>query len=268
MKNSKRHFLILFFSVFSIYSCEDEFLLPSPEKVENTQLYAEVLGEFLSVWRRIDEGIRNPTVAAGGQVVIDQATVVKNGNILSIDYGNIQKLCADGKTRRGKIEAAIKGDYGFTGSSIIISFIGFRVDDIPVDGSITISAVSSDPQFNVHSTNFSYRDYLLNLNSIMTWHNGFNTYTFIDDTLTLTLQGTASRQSRNFTLKYETDSQNTIKLALGCNYRVVKGLLNLRIDKDSSLVKFDFIEADGCNDLIKVEFVNERYNTFIKFSGF
>lgn len=268
MKNLKRHLLTLFLTVFSLISCEDEFLLPSPEKVENTQLYAEVLGEFLSVWRRFDEGIRNPIVAAGGQLVIDQATVVKNGNVLSIDYGNIQKLCADGKTRRGRIEATINGNYGLPGNSITITFIGFRVDDKPLDGTINITTVSSDPQFNISSTNFTFKDYLLNLNSSLFWHSGFNTYTFVDDTLTYTLQGTASRQSRNYSLKFETDSQNAIQIALGCNYRVLKGVLRLHVDNDSSEVILDFIEADGCSDIIKVEFVNERYNTFIKFSGF
>lgn len=265
----KALFLLLFMSVIGLSSCEDEFLLPSPEKVENTQLFSEVLSEILSVWRRFDEGIRNPTVVIGGQVILDQATVAINGNTLVIDFGNIQKLCADGKTRRGRIEATLSGEYGTSGSFATINFIGFRVDDKPISGQVTVTAISNKPVFQLTSNNFLFRDFLFQINSEIDWISGFNTALHLDDTIAFKFEGMANRQQNStYGFYFKSETNQDIIVALACEYRVLQGILGLKTQTDSSNIVLDFVESDKCNDVVRVHFVNEKYTTFFKFSGF
>lgn len=261
-------FLSIIISLPIFQSCEEEFLLPSPEKIENTQLYSEVMSELLSIWRRIDEGMRNPTIAIGGQVIIDQATVAINGNTLVIDYGNIQKLCADGKTRKGRIEASINGIYGMVGGNLTINFKDFKVNGNLVKGQLHLMTTSITPTFNFSSSDFEFRDFLISFNSDINWISGFETNIFLDDSLTFSLSGTAARQSTSFGFNFKTHDQHHLTCALGCQYRILSGIVNLHTHSDSSRVDLDFIESDGCNDLVRVFFINEKYNTFIKFTGF
>ncbi len=263
-------YLLLTISLLCLQSCEEEFLMPSPEKIENTKLYSEVIGELFSIWRRVDEGIRNPTVSAGGQVFIDQANVSITGKTLVIDFGNIQRLCADGKTRRGKIEVEINGLYGLPGGSLDIQFIGFRVDDKPVSGQLYMHTTSSSmqPSFTLTSGNFSYKDFQITIDNTIQWISGFESFINLDDTLTFSFTGTATRQSSSFGFNYQTDEKNPLLCVMSCPQRIIQGIVNLYTLSDSSQVELDFIESDGCNDLVRASFINERFSTFIKFSGF
>lgn len=261
------HFFLLIPS-FILLSCEEEYLMPSPEKIENTKLYSEVMGELLSIWRRIDEGIRNPTVLAGGQVSLDQANVAINGSTLVIDFGNIQKLCADGKTRRGRIEVSISGLYGVPGGTLNVQFVGYKVDDRPVSGQLTLITTSTLPSFNLTSQNFLFKDFQFSIDNSINWISGFDTYINVDDSLTFSFTGTAIRQSSSYGFSFNTDEKNPLFCAMICPYRLINGIIHLHATSDSSRIELDFLESDGCNDVVRAYFINEKYSTFIKFPGF
>ncbi|GCD79997.1 hypothetical protein [Schleiferia thermophila] len=270
MKLSLQKFFIPLLIAFSILftSCEDEFLMPSPEKVENTQLYSEVMSELFNIWKRVDEALRNPTVIAGGQVSIDQANIAINGSVLVIDFGNIQKLCEDGKTRRGRIEVTLSGIYGIAGSAFQLEFVSYRVNNNPVEGTIGISTKQTNESFILTSSNFTFRDMKFNIESEIFWKTGFLSVTNDDDTLHISFSGTASRNSVPYTIGFNTVTNRDLHVAMSCDYKILSGIIFLQHKNDSSEVILDFIDSDQCNDLVKVHFVNERYNTFIKFSGF
>lgn len=64
--------------------------------------------------------------------------ISSNPHLLTVDFGNTNCLCFDGKYRRGKIVVSYTGLYRDSGSSHSINFDNYYVNDYKIEGATTV----------------------------------------------------------------------------------------------------------------------------------
>lgn len=101
--------------------------------------------------------------------------------VLSIDYGDVNCLCEDGRYRRGKILVSFNGEYWEAGTVITYGFDEYHVDDYKVDGTKVITNMGLNADGNPY--------YNINVVGVITFPNGTSTISWSSSTVREWLEG-------------------------------------------------------------------------------
>lgn len=187
---------------------------------------------------------------------------------LTIDFGNTNCKCLDGKYRRGKILVSFTGLYADSGSSHTISFDNYHVNNYKVEGTQTVSN-------NGHNSK-GHLTFSIDINSTITdtsgnkltyisartreWVAGESTnglFGWLDDVYSIT--GNASGTSFNGT-SYTAKITSPLIVALNCRW-IESGKIEFK--PDASLTRtIDFGNGD-CDNKATVSIAGLSINIFL-----
>jgi hypothetical protein len=147
-------------------------------------------------------------------------------HLLTVDFGNTNCLCFDGKYRRGKILVSYTGLYRDSGSSHTINFDNYYVNDYKVEGTTTVlnkgrnapGNITFDVQASVTITDTSGNKLTYASTHVREWVAGENTEGFsgwLDDVYSIT--GTASGTSFAGSA-FTSNITSAIIIALNCRW--------------------------------------------------
>jgi hypothetical protein len=167
----------------------------------------------------------------------DCATVTLDTNIfprtMTIDFGDVNCLCNDGKYRRGKIIITFTGRYREPGTVITHGFENYFVDDKSVEGTKVVTNMGENENGNLYFTievagviqkpdgggTFSW-----NSSRVREWIQGSDTHNRWDDIYLVT--GTANGTRPNG-LTWEQEIITPLRVELACRF-IVSGSMELR----------------------------------------
>lgn len=161
-------------------------------------------------------------------ITIDTTSSPKS---VTVDWGNTNCDCNDGKQRRGKIITTFTGQYRDPGTVITHTPVGYYVNNHHIEGTKTVTNMgnngSGQPYFNVEVdgtvTLSSGEVFNYTSTRVRTWTNGFSTIgNFYDDEYDITGSAQASSTSGN---GYTASVTNPLHIKIGCPY-IVSGTLN------------------------------------------
>lgn len=149
---------------------------------------------------------------------------ISNPKTLTIDFGNTNCLCNDGKYRKGQINVSYNGKYRDPGSVHSISFTNYFVNDNQVLGSKTVTNNGVNGNGNL---TFSIvvdgtikkanngGSIIWKSNRTREWLSGSNTSTWYDDVYSITGNGSGmSAKGVSYTTKITTP----LRRALNCHW--------------------------------------------------
>lgn len=183
---------------------------------------------------------------------------------VTVDWGNTNCDCNDGKTRRGKIVTTFTGPYLAQGTILTHTPIDYYVNDIHIEGTRTVQNMgvnaSNQPYFNVEVDGFATfptGETLSYISSrVRTWSAGFTTPLYRwDDTYQIT--GTASGDHSNGN-SYTAVITSPLQINVGCG-RPVSGTIELTPSGLSTRI-IDY--GSGTCDLTFTVTVNGNTYTF------
>ncbi len=182
-----------------------------------------------------------------------------------VDFGTVNCVGADGRSRRGKIILTYTGAYKATGSVKTISFDNYYVNDNKVEGNKTITNQGKNAQGDiVYSINVAGSITLANNFGIIVYNStrqrifieGVNTIELIDDVYLIT--GTSSGSSRNGDL-YNVTIKTPLRRELNCK-NFVSGSIEY-IAKNRRMRLLDF--GNGVCDSLATVTINGIIYTII-----
>ena len=153
--------------------------------------------------------------------------------VLTIDFGDTNCLCNDGRYRRGRILVSFTGRYYQPGTIITTTFDNYYVNDNQVEGTKVVTNNGFNDQGHLSWT--------ISVNSIITlangdgtiswesqrtreWVEGFTTpYDRWDDVFLITGQASGERASG---LKWTREITNPLKVKLACRF-IVSGTVQI-----------------------------------------
>ncbi len=153
--------------------------------------------------------------------------------VLTVDFGEENCLCHDGRYRRGKIIITFNGRYRQPGTVITHGFDQFYVDDNQVDGTKVLTNMGENENGNLWFTievvgviNLANNGGTISWNSSKEreWIQGANTPNRWDDIYLIT--GTASG-IRASGLTWEREIINPLRIELACRF-IVSGTIEMR----------------------------------------
>jgi hypothetical protein len=149
---------------------------------------------------------------------------VSNPKLLTIDFGSVNCLCADGRNRRGKIIVTYTGRYFETGSVKTMNFDNFYRNDNKLEGTRTITNNGLDGQGRMNWTINALNMKVTKSNGkVHTWNSvrtrtilaGNDTKTWTDDVYEIT--GNASGVNANG-INYTANITKALRRALSCRW--------------------------------------------------
>ncbi len=170
--------------------------------------------------------------------------------VLTIDFGNENCLCNDGRYRRGKIIVSFTGRYREAGTVITHSFDEYYVNDNKIDGTKVVTNMgeneAGNTNFNIEVVGIIYlaQDGTISWNSSLNreWVEGIDTPTLWDDVYHITGSAQGIKSNGN---TWEREIITPLRKELGCKH-VVSGTLELRPDnKPLRIVDFGTGECDN-----------------------
>lgn len=194
------------------------------------------------------------------------ATVTLDTNIvprtLTIDFGDVNCLCNDGKYRRGKIIITFTGRYFEPGTVITHSFDNYFVNDRSVAGSKVVTNMGENENGNLYFTievtgiiqkpdgggTFSW-----NSSRVREWIQGSDTHNRWDDIYLVT--GTANGTRPNG-LTWEQEIITPLRVELACRF-IVSGTVEMR-PQDRPVRLLDYGNGD-CDNIATVTINGETY---------
>ena len=198
------------------------------------------------------------------------ATVILDTTVfpreLTIDFGDTNCLCRDGKYRRGKIITTFNGRYHQPGTVITTNFENYFVNDNSVDGFKLITNMGENENGNLYFTivveGIIQREdgstYNWNSARIREWIQGSNTPNRWDDIYLIT--GTASGTRPNG-LTWEHEIIIPLRVELVCRF-IVSGSIELRpVDRPVRLL--DYGNGD-CDNEATVTINGETYTIYLR----
>jgi hypothetical protein len=169
---------------------------------------------------------------------------------LTIDFGEENCLCNDGKYRRGKIIVTFTGRYKDPGTVITTGFDNYFVDDNQVDGTKVLTNMGPNedgqPYFTIVVTGVIYLaddagTISWNPNKTRTWAEGYTTKNKWDDVYLIDGDAEGIRASG---IKWEREIINPLRKELSCRW-IVSGTVEIR-PQDLPVRLLDF--GDGTCD--------------------
>lgn len=153
--------------------------------------------------------------------------------VLTIDFGEENCLCNDGRYRRGKILISFTGRYKKPGSVITTGFDNYFVNDNQVDGTKVVTNMGKNddnqPYFSVIVTGVIYLKndggtISWNATKTRTWIEGYFTKFIRDDVYLIEGEAEGVRPSG---LTWEREIINPLRKELNCKW-IVSGTIELR----------------------------------------
>jgi hypothetical protein len=200
----------------------------------------------------------------------DCATVTLDTNVfpheLTIDFGDTNCLCHDGKYRRGIIIITFTGRYRHPGTVITHGFENYYVNDNSVDGTKVVTNMGENENGNLYftievvgvvqkvgdSSTFSW-----NSSRVREWIQGSDTKNRWDDIYLLT--GTAHGTRPNG-LTWEKEIINPLRLELACRF-IVSGTVEIR-PQDRPVRLLDYGTGE-CDNIATVTVNGETYTIYL-----
>lgn len=149
---------------------------------------------------------------------------VSNPKMLTIDFGTVNCLCADGRNRRGKIIVTYTGRYFETGAVKTMNFDNFYRNDNKLEGTRTITNNGLDNQGRMNWTINAQNMKITKSNGkVHTWNSvrtrtmiaGYDTQIWTDDVYEIT--GSASGINANG-LNYKANITKALHRAMNCRW--------------------------------------------------
>lgn len=185
---------------------------------------------------------------------------------LTIDFGEENCLCRDGKYRRGKIIVTFTGRYFHPGTVITHGFEDYFVNDASVEGTKVVTNMGENDNGNLYFTievvgviqkedgsTFSW-----NSSRVREWIQGSETHNRWDDIYLIT--GTASGIRPNG-LTWEREIINALRVELACRF-IVSGTIELR-PEDRPVRLLDYGNGD-CDNVATVLINGVTYTIYLR----
>jgi len=207
----------------------------------------------------------------GGRMFLSEcATVTMDTTafprMLTIDFGEENCLCNDGKYRRGKIIITFTGRYREPGTVITHNFEDYFVNDNSVDGTKVVTNMGENDNGNLYFTievegivqkedgsTFSWND-----SRVREWIQGSDTHNRWDDIYLIT--GTASGIRPNG-LTWEREIMTALRVELACRF-IVSGTIELR-PEDRPIRLLDYGNGE-CDNEATVTVDGETYTIYLR----
>ncbi len=234
-----------------------------------SEQFVENEAAFLNTYTIVDLAMRNDDLLANDSVTIDGAAVTMVGANLVIDYGQ-GVLGADGQMRKGTLNVLVNGDYKTIGM-LTVDMSNYTLKEMKASGSMEITNYNLD-SITLSSTEFSVNTMKLVANKTLTWKSGFGTPSADDDLFQL--MGSAWGTDSSGVNSIAIATSERLEYDAKCAHKMVSGIFDLSFDIDSvadnNSGSLDFINSDGCNNLIKVtvDKGESSFSTTQQFSGF
>lgn len=187
--------------------------------------------------------------------------------VLTIDFGEENCLCNDGRYRRGKILISFTGRYKKPGSVITTGFDNYFVNDNQVDGTKVVTNMGKNddnqPYFSVIVTGVIYLKndggtISWNATKTRTWIEGYFTKFIRDDVYLIEGEAEGVRPSG---LTWEREIINPLRKELNCKW-IVSGTIELR-PQDKPVRLLDY--GDGsCDNVATVIIDGVTYTITLK----
>lgn len=187
--------------------------------------------------------------------------------VLTIDFGEENCLCNDGRYRRGKILISFTGRYKKPGSVITTGFDNYFVNDNQVDGTKVVTNMGKNddnqPYFSVVVTGVIYLKndggtISWNATKTRTWVEGYTTKFIRDDVYLIEGEAEGVRPSG---LTWEREIINPLRKELNCKW-IVSGTIELR-PQDKPVRLLDY--GDGsCDNVATVIIDGVTYTITLK----
>ncbi|MND90480.1 hypothetical protein D3C87_13230 [compost metagenome] len=194
--------------------------------------------------------------------VIITLDTVGSQDTLTIDWGNNNCTCDDGKQRRGKLIVSYNGSYYAQGTIIKYTPVNYYVNDNKVEGFMTVENMGSNssgqPYYDVNVngvvTLSSGEIATYVSHQVRTFTNGYTTQLWIwDDEYDIT--GTATAQVVNGD-GYDANITNALHVKVGCAY-ITKGTLEIT-PTGKSTRKIDYGQGT-CDGTFTIEINGHTY---------
>jgi len=185
---------------------------------------------------------------------------------LTIDFGDENCLCQDGRYRRGKIIITFTGGYRWPGTVITYGFDNYHVNDNHVDGTKIITNMglneNNNLYYNIEVVGVIYRANnggALSWNSsrVREWIHGAFTWPVVDDVYLIT--GTADGIRPNGQT-WERVIVNPLRVELNCKW-IVSGTMEIQ-PEGKPLRILDFGSGD-CDNIATVLINGVTYTIFL-----
>ena len=235
--------------------CEDTDLedLLSDEDAEVTQSYLKTEGALSNLYSMVDRVLRDSSFQATDSAIVDGATVMRNGNTVTVDFGT-GVIGSDGSTRKGQIIVTETGSYMTPNAALGVELFNYFVDDKEVAGELNITKVGNS--FELDITDFSAEENVeISADKTVMWTKGFTTLASdTDDVFELSGTATGTELANNRTLT--SDITEVLEYDRSCEFRVTQGIIEMNLEAVDSTEEMDavidFLDGDGCNNLVKI----------------
>ncbi len=186
--------------------------------------------------------------------------------VLTIDFGEENCLCNDGRYRRGKIIITFNGRYRFPGTVITHGFDNFYVDDNQVDGTKVLTNMGENENGNIYfSIEVVGVIHLANNGGTISWNSsrerewiqGYDTPNRWDDIYLITGNADGIRPN-GFT--WEREIINPLRVELACRF-IVSGTVEMRPEGRPARI-LDFGNGD-CDNIATVIVNGVTYTIYL-----
>lgn len=239
----------------AMVSCEDTNLedLLSDQDAETSENYIKTEAALSNLYSIVDRALRDSTFQATDSARVDGAMVWRDGSLVTIDHGN-GVIGTDGRTRKGAIQITETGGYMTTNASLAVALSNYSVDAKNVVGTMSLTKIANNFELKIDS--FSAGENVeINADKAVSWTNGFTTLTKTDDDV-FQFSGTASGTELNNNRELSSSITEAMVYDRSCSYKMTEGVLELVLAATDSTdelgAAIDFIDSDGCNNLVKL----------------
>jgi hypothetical protein len=258
----------------SLIACDEDLGSSGQGSAEQAlaESFLQAQSIFINSYNTVDLALRDSTFLASDSTMINGAVIMRNVDSIIVDYGNGAISPNDGKTRKGAIRGFLTGDYIMAGALLSADFVGYEVDDVSIDGNMTIQNGGND-SIILNSTSFIVdNEFTVVANQGLRWVSGFNTINDIeDDQYELAGLITGTELTNN---SISVDITTPLYYDRMCDYGMVSGITDLTLTGDSTISfnsgVIDFLSSDGCNNNVSLTITTGSATlSFVKqFDGF
>lgn len=202
-------------------------------------------------------------LSACATVIIDTSVMPR---VLTVDFGDTNCLCLDGRYRRGKIMVTFNGRYRHPGTVITTGFDEYHVNDNKVDGSKVVTNMGPNEDGNIYFTiEVIGVIYKANNGGVVSWNSsqerewiqGYDTPNRWDDIYLIT--GTADGVKEDG-YTWEREIINPLRVELACRF-IVSGTVEIR-PQDRPVRLLDYGNGD-CDNIATVLVNGVTYTIYL-----
>lgn len=269
--------LVLLLPLLWLASCDDESKeVDFNPNISASKDYVRAEDAILEIVNSFFKGIHDSLVVNYGYGFIDVCDVSyhPSGNYINFGYGPVNRLCQDGKMRRGLFTATFTGQLFDDWTLADIVTDSLFVDDLLTEANMQIQKLGLNdndlPEYSlkVTSTNIMLPDSAkingvrMTTDYILVWAEGSNTATVHEDDLYL-ISGTAAGFSTDG-IEFLTAVQDTLYDYVEC-FWISSGIDRITVPSASFPTgDIDYITGDGCNNAINFYFDDNLFYDVIK----